>query len=118
MARYIEILTQSKDIAGDLLKYNNEIYGKSLAENKEMHRLQYRLNELGKLKDEEAVDRYNELVDIRHETLIQYFSQEKERKDAIRKDLHEQLEKKVKETGEEKEEDYASQSYFPGVKVR
>lgn len=106
--RYMEILTQSNDIAGDLLRYNNEIYGKSLAESNEMYSLQYKLTEFEKFKDEEAVDRYKELINTRHETLTQYFRQEKERKDAIRKDLQEQLEKKVKETGEEKEEDYAA----------
>lgn len=106
--RYMEILTKSNSIAGDLLKYNNEIYGKSLAESNEMHSLRYKLKEFEKFKDDEAVDRYNDLVKIRHETLTQYFRQEKERKDAIRKEMHEQLEKKVKETGEEKEEDYAS----------
>lgn len=106
--RYMEILTQSNDIAGDLLRYNNEIYGKSLAESNEMYSLQYKLTEFEKFKDEEAVDRYKELINTRHETLTQYFRQEKERKDAIRKDLQEKLEKKVKETGEEKEEDYAA----------
>ena len=106
--RYLEILQQSNNIAGDLLQYNNEIYGKSLSENNKMHSLQYRLTEFEKFKDDEAVDRYKELANTRHETLTQYFRQEKERKDAIRKEMHEQLEKKVKETGEEKEEDYAS----------
>ena len=106
--RYLEILQQSNNIAGDLLRYNNEIYGKSLAENNKMYSLQYKLKELGKFKDDEAADRYNELIDVRHETLTQYFRQEKDRKDVIRKEMHEQLEKKVKETGEGKEGDYAS----------
>lgn len=106
--RYMEILTQSNSIAGDLLKYNNEIYGKSLAENNKMYSLHYDLAEFGKFKDDEAVDRYKELINVRHETLTQYFRQEKERKDAIRKDIHEQLEKKIKETSEEKEEGYSS----------
>lgn len=105
--RYLEILQQSNDIAGDLLRYNNEIYGKSLAENNKMHSLQYKLTEFGKFKDDEAVDQYNKLANTRHETLTQYFRQEKERKDAIRKDIYEQLDKKVKETNKEKEEDYA-----------
>ncbi|WP_394120204.1 VWA domain-containing protein [Planococcus donghaensis] len=106
--RYLEILQQSNDIAGDLLMYNNEIYGKSLAENNKMYSLQYELKEFGKFKDEEAADQYNKLATTRHETLTQYFRQEKERKDAIRKDIYEQLEKKVKEKSEEKEGDYAS----------
>ncbi|MGH2318491.1 vWA domain-containing protein [Planococcus sp. SE5232] len=106
--RYLEILQQSNDIAGDLLSYNNEIYGKSLAENNKMNRLQDELEEFGKFKDKEAADQYNKLATTRHETLTQYFRQEKERKDAIRKDIYEQLEKKVKETSEEKEGDYAS----------
>ncbi|WP_223635627.1 vWA domain-containing protein [Planococcus sp. 4-30] len=106
--RYLEILQQSNDIAGDLLSYNNEIYGKSLAENNKMNRLQDELEEFGKFKDKEAADQYNKLATTRHETLTQYFRQEKERKDTIRKDIYEQLEKKVKETSEEKEGDYAS----------
>ena len=106
--RYLEILQQSNNIAGDLLKYNNEIYGKSLAENNRMHSLQYKLTELGKFKDNEAADKFNELANIRHKTLTQYFRQEKDRKDTIRKEMHEELEKKVKETSEEKEGDYAS----------
>ena len=59
-------------------------------------------------KDEEAADQYNKLATTRHETLTQYFRQEKERKDAIRKDIYEQLEKKVKEASEEKEGGTAS----------
>lgn len=106
--RYLEILQQSNNIAGDLLRYNNEIYGKSLAENNKMQSLQYKLKEYGKFKDEEAADQYNKLATTRHETLTQYFRQEKERKDAIRKDIYEQLEKKVKEASEEKEGGTAS----------
>ena len=106
--RYFEILEQSNNIYFDLLKYNNDIYGKSLAAQNDMYSLSYELEELGKFKDDEAADKYKELIETRHETVTQYFRQEQERKDTIRKDMHEKLEAKVKQLQEESEENYGS----------
>lgn len=104
--RSFDILAQSNDIAFDLLAYNNDISFKILAAKNEMNSLRYDLKELDKFKDEEAVKKYNELVDIRHDTVNQYFDQEKERKDSIRKEMKAALEKKVDDMKEEKQETY------------
>lgn len=106
--RYFEILEQSNDIYFDLLSLNNDIYFKSLAENNKMSNLRGKLEELGKFKDNEAISQYNKLSKTRHETVTQYFRQEQERKDAIRKEIGEALEQKVKQLQEEKEASYNS----------
>lgn len=106
--RYFEILEQSNDIYFDLLSLNNDIYFKSLAENNKMYSLRRELEKLGKFKDDEAISKYNELSKTRHETVTQYFRQEQERKDAIRKEIGEALEQKVKQLQEEKGEAYNS----------
>ena len=106
--RYLDILQQSNNIYGDLLKYNNDIYGKSLASLNDMYSMSNKLINLGKFKDEEAATKYKELIETRHETVTQYFRQEQERKDTIRKDMHEKLEAKVKQLQEESEENYGS----------
>ncbi|MGI2329032.1 vWA domain-containing protein [Planococcus sp. YIM B11945] len=106
--RYGDILAQSNDIYGELLSYNNDIYGKSLSAKNKMYSIHFELKKLEKFKDEEAVKRYNELIDIRHETVAEYFDHEKERKDAIRKDMKEKLEDKVNNLKEEKTDEYSS----------
>lgn len=104
--RSFDILAQSNDIHFDLLALNNDISFKILSAKNEMHSLRYDLKELDKFKDEEAVKRYLELINIRHDTVNHYFDQEKERKDSIRKEMKAALEKKVDEMKEEKQETY------------
>lgn len=104
--RSFDILAQSNDIYFDLLAYNNDISFKILSAKNEMNSLRYDLKDLDKFRDEEAAKKYNELVDIRHDTVNQYFDQEKERKDAIRKEMKAALEKKVDEMKEEKQKTY------------
>lgn len=99
--RTLEIMEQSNDINLELMTYNNDIYGKSLAAKNEMDFLFYQFKELEKFKGEDAEQRYKELLDIRHETIAQYFDQEKERKDTIRKEMKEQLQEKVNKMKEE-----------------
>lgn len=104
--RSFDILAQSNDIYFELLALNNDISFKILSAKNEMHSLRYDLKELDKFKDEEAVKRYLELINIRHDTVNHYFDQEKERKDSIRKEMKAALEKKVDEMKEEKQETY------------
>lgn len=104
--RSFDILAQSNDIAFDLLALNNDISFKILAAKNEMHSLRYDLKDLDKFKDEEAVKRYLELINVRHDTVNRYFDQEKERKDSIRKEMKAALEKKVDEMKEGKQETY------------
>lgn len=106
--RSLEILEQSNDIHLELMTYKNAIYRKSLAAQNEMYSLYYRFTELKKFKDEEAEQRYKELLDIRHETVDQYFGQEKERKDTIRKEMKKQLQEKVDKMKEENQKANAS----------
>lgn len=106
--RSLEILEQSNDIHLELMTYNNDIYGKSLAAKNEMYSLYYQFKELEKFKDEEAEQRYNELLAIRHEAIVQYFDQEKERKDTIRKEMKQQLQEKVDKMKEENQKAHGS----------
>ncbi|MBH9968606.1 VWA domain-containing protein [Bacillus sp. V3] len=106
--RYFDILGQSNDIYFDMLGYGNDIYFKSLGAKNVMSSLRYDLKEMNKFKDEEAEDKYRELINIRHETVDEYFDQEEERKNKIRKDMKEKLEKKVKELKEKNTDKYSS----------
>lgn len=104
--RSFDILAQSNDIAFELLALNNDISFKILAAKNEMNSLRYDLKDLDKFKDEDAAKKYNELVDIRHDTVNHYFDQEKERKGSIRKEMKAALEQKVDEMKEEKQKTY------------
>ncbi|OIU70232.1 vWA domain-containing protein [Rossellomorea aquimaris] len=106
--RYFDILGQSNDIYFDMLGYGNDIYFKSLAAKNAMSSLRYDLKEMNKFKDEEEEDKYTELINIRHETVDEYFDQEEERKNKIREDMKEKLEKKVKELKEKNTDKYSS----------
>lgn len=106
--RKLDILSQSNDIYGELLAANNDVSFLSLASKNEMYAIHYDLKELGKFKDQEAVDRYLELIDTRYETVRQHFRQESERKDEIRKEVYEKLREQVDQLEEEKMDDYKS----------
>lgn len=106
--RKLEILSQSNDIYGELLAANNDVSLLSLASKNEMYAIHYDLKELGKFKDEEAVDRYLELIDTRYETVRQHFKQESERKDEIRKEVYKKLREQVDQLEEEKMDEYKS----------
>ncbi|WP_195914051.1 VWA domain-containing protein [Planomicrobium sp. YIM 101495] len=105
--RIFDILAQSNDIHFDMLAANNDVSFLSLASKNEMHALHYDLKELEKFKDEEAVDVYLDLIDTRYETVRNHFRQEVDRKDTIRKEIKEKLETEVRETREEKGEEYS-----------
>lgn len=106
--RKLDILSQSNDIYGELLAANNDVSFLSLAAKNEMYAIHYDLKELGKFKDQEAVNRYLELIDTRYETVRQHFRQESERKDEIRKEVYEKLREQVDQLEEEKMDDYKS----------
>lgn len=106
--RKFDILAQSNDIYFELLAASNDVNFKILAAKNEMSSIRYDLVELDKFKDNEAVDRYNELINLRYDTVRQHFRQEVERKDEIRKDMKEKLEEQVKQLEEEKKDDYKS----------
>ncbi|WP_168412919.1 vWA domain-containing protein [Bacillus salacetis] len=106
--RYFDILGQSNDIYFEMLGYKNDIYFKSLGAKNIMSNLRYKLKEMDKFKDDEAEDEYRELIKIRHETVDEYFDHEAERKNKIRKDMRDKLEKKVKELKEKNTEKYSS----------
>ncbi|RLQ91498.1 VWA domain-containing protein [Planomicrobium sp. Y74] len=106
--RKLEILSQSNDIYGELLAANNDVSFLSLASKNEMYAIHYDLKELEKFKDEEAVDRYLELIDTRYETVRQHFRQESERKDETRKEVYEKLREQVDQLEEEKMDEYKS----------
>lgn len=104
--RKLEILSQSNDIYFELLAANNDVSFLSLASKNDMISLQYDFKELGKFKDEEALKRYVELVNLRYDTVRDHFRQEVDRKDAIRKEMKEKLNKQVNEMKEESDEKY------------
>jgi Ca-activated chloride channel homolog len=106
--RYFDILGQSNDIYFDMLGYGNDIYFKSLGAKNIMSSLRYDLKDMNKFKDEEAENKYRELIKIRHDAVDEYFDQEEERKNKIRKEMKEKLEKKVKELKEKNKEKYSS----------
>ena len=106
--RKFDILAQSNDIYFDLLAAKNDISFKSLAAKNLMSSIRYDLKDLKKFKDDEAVSKYIELINTRHDTARQYFIQEMERKDAIRKEMKEKLRTQVEELEEEKKENYDS----------
>jgi Ca-activated chloride channel homolog len=106
--RYFDILGQSNDIYFDMLGYGNDIYFKSLGAKNVMSSLRYDLKEMNKFKDEEAEERYKELITIRHESVDEYFDQEEERKNKIREDMKEKLQNKVKELKEKNTDKYSS----------
>lgn len=107
--RKLEILSQSNDIYFDLLAASNDVNSRILASNNMMSSIRYDLIELEKFKDDEAIDKYNELRKIRHDTVRQHFKQEVERKDEIRKDIREKLRKQVDQLEEEKMDEYKAQ---------
>ncbi|WP_033540967.1 VWA domain-containing protein [Planococcus sp. CAU13] len=104
--RIFDILEQSNDIHFDLLAANNDVYFLSLAAKNDMISLQYDFKDLGKFKDSEAQKRYVELVTLREDTVRDHFKQEVERKDNIRKEIKEKLDKQVRETSEENKDKY------------
>lgn len=104
--RIFDILEQSNDIHFDLLAANNDVYFLSLASKNDMISLQYDFKDLGKFKDREAQKRYVELVTLRDDTVRDHFKQEVERKDNIRKEIKEKLDKQVRETSEENKDKY------------
>ncbi|WP_077212094.1 VWA domain-containing protein [Bacillus dakarensis] len=106
--RYFDVLGQSNDIYFDMLGYTNDIYFKSLAEKNMMSTIRYELKDLGKFKDGDAADEFMKLARIRHETVDQYFDQEEDRKNKIRKELKEKYQKLIKEKKEENLEKYSS----------
>ncbi|MCM3611852.1 VWA domain-containing protein [Planococcus sp. MERTA32b] len=106
--RKLEILSQSNDIYGELLAAYNDVSLLSLASKNEMYAIHYDLKELGKFKDEEAMDKYLEMIDTRYETVRQHYKQESERKDEIRKEVYEKLRKQVNQLEEEKMDEYRS----------
>ena len=106
--RKFDILAQSNDIYFELLAASNDVILKILAAKNEMSSIRYDLVELDKFKDDEAVDRYNELINLRYDTVRQHFRQEVERKDEIRKEMKGKLEEQVKQLEEEKKDDYQS----------
>lgn len=106
--RKFDILAQSNDIYFELLASSNDVNFKLLAAKNEMSSIRYDLVELDKFKDDEAVDRYNELINLRYDTVRQHFRQEVERKDEIRKEIKEKLNEQVNQLKEEKKDDYQS----------
>lgn len=105
--RIYEILEQSNDIHFELLAANNDVYYLSLAAKNDMISLQYDFKDLGKFKDKEAQKRYVELVNLRDDTVRDHFKQEVERKDNIRKEIKEKLDKQVRETSKENKDKYS-----------
>lgn len=105
--RYFDVLGQSNDIYFDMLGYKNDIYFASLGEKNLLNSLRYDLNELGKFKDNAAADEYRNLVSTRHDSVKEYFNQEFDRKNNIRKELKERYENFIREKKEENKEKHS-----------